>query len=121
MKTFRLPLSPAFAGFLQALGIVLYVVAFSWLSMIIGPRIAGPYGGPQLISMALFLLAFCMSALICATLVLGYPVILVLQKQWKKGVQVFAWTLAWSVIIALLFLFSVLATVVPMMQPPMMY
>ncbi len=117
MKTIRL--SPPLAGLVQAAGLVLYVLLFSWFSTVVGPRVLAPFMGPQLLGMALFLLAFCTSALICSTLVFGYPLMLVLHKQWKTGLQVFLWTVGWVVLLGLLLVLLTITMLIG--TPTMMY
>lgn len=95
-KKFSLP----FIGFLQAVGLVIYcglVGVLLWR----GNKLFGPiytFLGPTL-----FLILFAVSALICALLSLGYPIILFWdKKQTKKALNLVTYTAAWLVFFTLL-------------------
>ena len=95
-------LSLPFIGFLQALGVFLYVslvALFFWKGNdVFG--VAPDYLGPLLV-----LLLFVFSALVCALIVLGYPITLFCEKKEnKKALRLVAYSAFWL----LFFLFSLL-------------
>ena len=86
-------LSLPFIGFLQALGVFLYVALvalFFWKGNdVFG--VAPNYLGPLLV-----LLLFVFSALVCALLVLGYPITLFWEKkETKKALRLVAYSALW--------------------------
>lgn len=109
--------SPQFTGFLQAAGLAFYVMIFatcvqqvqSWFLL----RAVQP--GPVM-SIVLFLLAFVISALICSSLILGYPILLFSEGKRREAVRTVLWSLLWLVVIALCITlagFSYLSAVTP--------
>ena len=95
-------LSPPFIGFLQALGLIVYcgLVGFifwkgnTWfgnLNNIIGPVI--------------MLSIFVVSALICALIALGYPLMLFWDKKETKGaLKLVTYTAGWLLLFVLIIL-----------------
>lgn len=95
-------LSLPFIGFLQALGVVLYcclVALFFWKgNEVFG--VAPNYLGPLLV-----LLLFVLSALICALIVLGYPITLFWEKkETEKALRLVAYSAAWIIFFFVLLL-----------------
>lgn len=91
------------AGFLQALGLVLYcclVGLFMWQSnKLFGP----PY---YFLGPALFFILFVVSALISAFIVLYYPFILFWEKkQTQKALKLLLHTIAWTLFFILVIIF----------------
>jgi hypothetical protein len=74
-------ISPAFAGFLQAAGVAVYILLGVAVGMRIAPRLEG--GGPFL-----FLMIFSFSALLCASLVGAYPLYLFFTKEPRRAIVV---------------------------------
>ncbi|MEA2020643.1 MAG: hypothetical protein U9M98_02900 [Patescibacteria group bacterium] len=94
-----------FIGFLQALGVFFYcglVALFFWKgNEVFG--VAPNYLGPLLV-----LLLFVLSALICALIVLGYPIKLFWEKgEPKSALRLVAYSAAW-VFFFLIFLLALL-------------
>ena len=83
-----------FVGFLQALGVALYVVLF-----VLTARGASAYVEfvplPDIIFPILFLLAFVFSALTCVLIVFGFPSMLVLEGKGKEALKVVILTALW--------------------------
>ncbi len=52
-------------------------------------------------SIVLFLLAFVISALICGSLILGYPLLLFSSGQHNEAMKIVLWSLLWLVVLAL--------------------
>jgi len=42
-----------------------------------------------------FLTTFVFSALFCGTTILGYPIFLCLQKEYRRAVQIVLWSIVW--------------------------
>ena len=86
---------PAFIGFLQALGVVVYV---SLVSLFMNVLAMYPQISPNMFfSMSLMLLLLVFSAATTGAIVFGYPAYLFLNKQAKKGLQIFGYTLLFFV------------------------
>lgn len=92
---------PSSIGFLQALGVALYCLVVSGLlnSFQSGQTL------PQFWGLAIFLLLFVVSATITGLLVLGYPGYLIFKHKIKRALSVFAYTLAFAVLIILIAMF----------------
>jgi hypothetical protein len=73
-------------GILQAVLLVMYIVLISSLVMT-GSLM--PFGGA-----IIFLMIFCFSALVCGSIVLGYPVYLFTQHRVQDALIVFGSTVA---------------------------
>ncbi len=103
-KNKKLPL--AGISFLQALGLVIYcalVGVFLWK----GECLFGP--ARNFLAPALILIIFVTSALICALVVLGYPIILFWEKkQATEALKLVAYTTAWLALFVLLALATLL-------------
>ncbi|MCL5075204.1 MAG: hypothetical protein M1136_06095 [Chloroflexi bacterium] len=82
-------------SFVQALALALYCWAVAWLLFSQGAALAQM--GPT-VGMIFFLLLFVISAIISASLVLGYPGYLVWAKRVGQGLKILALTVAWLVL-----------------------
>ena len=106
MKMLRLNnFAPQKVGLVQAGGVVAYILTFA--SLVSAIEQTGRPDPPQILAMVFFLTAFVTSALICGTLVLGYPILLLLEKQTKRAVEVLVWTagyLGLAILLAILVL-----------------
>lgn len=96
--------SPVWTGLLEALGVAAYVGIFV-TAVNVGSGIFGRdvQLGPFL-SMALVLLLFVTSALICGSIVLGYPIYLFASGEKSRAVKTVLWTAAWLVACVLIVL-----------------
>ncbi len=88
-------LTPFKAGLLEAVGLAIYVAAFSatahWAQRYLADSQIRPSPwGP----MALFLLAFVISALVCSIIALGYPTLLFLEGKKREAIRVVLWCAA---------------------------
>ena len=83
-------------GAFQAVGVGLYISLFATLVNNIEKIKPEP---PEMLGIMFFLTAFVISALVCSSLVLGYPVLLALEDNVKRAVQVVAWSALSLVII----------------------
>lgn len=94
--------SPRVIGLIQASGLALYVGLFAALIQQIQNWF--PPTGVQLppgMGIVLFLLAFVISALICGSLILGYPILLFSSGKHREAVKIVLWSLLWLVAIAI--------------------
>jgi hypothetical protein len=81
--------TPAFIGFLLAVGVLLYIIVFgillTWIS-----NIGELWVIPDPFSL---ILVFCFSAQACIGITLGYPVWLMTKQRTKEAIAVFTTTL----------------------------
>ena len=94
--------SPRVVGFVQAAGLTLYVTVFATLVQHVQNwfLLRDVQPGP-IMSIALFLLAFVISALICGSLILGYPLLLFSSGKHHEAMKAVLWSLLWLIVIAL--------------------
>lgn len=86
-------LSPPFLAFLQASGLVVYILILSTFFTFVLPNI--PNKNEQFFAPIIMLLLFIVSAVISATLVLGRAGVLFWEKQYKESVILISWTVSW--------------------------
>lgn len=89
---------PYFIGFLQAVGIALYIGLFVIAATRIGPVLGQDR---SLIPPIIFLTTFVASALICGSIMLGFPAWLALQNRFRDAVTVVASGIVWLLVILL--------------------
>lgn len=83
-------LSPAAVGFMQALGVIVYILLLvSVLNVLESATRNEP---PEFVAAGFFMLTFVFSALVCGSLVLGYPALLAIKGNVKRAVMVVAWS-----------------------------
>lgn len=93
--------SPKIVGLLQALGLMLYVSLFALGSRAIIGWLKLRFDVPDsesAIPMIAFLLAFVTSALICGTIVFGYPAYLFSQGKKEIAIPIVLWNTLWLVL-----------------------
>jgi hypothetical protein len=78
---------------LQAAGVVLYIALVSGVMRLV--ETSSMDRAPIFMGVVAMLLLFVFSAGVTSTLVFGYPVYLVFQKQWKEALTVLAYTFAY--------------------------
>lgn len=83
----------ALLSLLQATGLAVYCGAVATL-MLNAERV---FVRPGVAGIAFFLVLFVVSAMVSASIVLGYPAYLVTRGQIKEGVHIVAWTSGWLV------------------------
>ena len=98
--------SRPFTGFLQAAGVALYIVAFAFLAQHAGEWFR-TVTVPPMLGIAMFLLAFVVSALITGSLTISYPIMLFIDGKKREAFSILIWDAAW--LIAFLFLFAAVA------------
>jgi hypothetical protein len=91
-------LSPPFIALLEALGLTAYIALFAAV-VIMGPRPEDMFARNPIFGMGTFLLAFVTSALICGSIVLGYPSYLFFNGEREKALKIVAWSVAWLVVL----------------------
>lgn len=93
--------SPRLIGLIQAAGLAAYVVLFATSVQSIGKWLsAANVQTNPILEMTLALLAFVTSALICSSIVFGYPLSLFLKDKRDEALRVVKWTLTWLIIVA---------------------
>lgn len=96
---------PYLIGLLQAVGLTAYVAGVAWLIQA-GGQLFGPVA--QLYGLALTLLLFIVSALVCGLIALGFPLWLFFaQNERRRAIAVILWTASW---LAALFVFGLTLT-----------
>ena len=88
---------PAFAGFIQASGLTIYVGLFAvavermqaWL------QVNQPIFSSPVLGIMLFLMLFVISALISGSLILGYPAVLFFGGKKAEALLVLLWSVVW--------------------------
>lgn len=75
-------ISPYLAGFLQAVGVHLFILLGFFIGISVLPQRDPPF------TPVLVLLIFSFSVLVCGCLTLGYPILLVLEKKTPDAVKV---------------------------------
>lgn len=87
-------------GLIQAVSIATYILLFVTAAINAGPLIGASvedtFAGP-----AVFLIAFITSALICGTIMLGYPTWLTVQSRFKEAIVVILYSIGWLLAILL--------------------
>lgn len=84
--------SPPFIGFLESACLTLYVGAVVYLMQTLGTR--GVPSNPTLQGISILLL-FVLSAMISATIMLGYPTLLFRGGKTKPALTIVGWGIVW--------------------------
>jgi|SRR3989344_1984009 len=91
-------------GFLQALGIAVYVSIFATSAYSIGKWAdATGFELPDVAQIAVMLTVFIVSATICASLMFAYPITRFIKGERKEAYQTVAWTVGWLVVFLAVF------------------
>ncbi|MFH1078098.1 MAG: hypothetical protein V1745_02335 [Patescibacteria group bacterium] len=99
--------TPPIAGLVQAAGLSVYV--FAVVSFISSMEKTGAPKNPQLVGMTMLLL-FVLSAMISASIMLGYPAFLFRDGKIKEALKVIGWSIGWLAAIFGIVLTVTLAT-----------
>ena len=94
---------PALIGLAQALGVIIYIALLSQFMSSMGERMPET---PEHFVMVIMMTILVFSAAITGSLVFGYPVYLAFNKHIKRGINVFAYTLAFLLAFVLLMTFT---------------
>jgi hypothetical protein len=97
--------TPWKVGFLQALGLTLYVTIFA---LIIQAFSGTTFNPSPFFSILIFLLTFIISATICGSITLIYPFVLFFSNKKKEALHVIMWNVGWLLLFFLIFLGVVL-------------
>jgi hypothetical protein len=93
--------APGIIGLFQAVGLTLYISFFAFSVSHIEKLNIEPN---PLVSIITFLLAFIISASICASIGLIYAVVLFFNNQKVQAFQVILWTIGWLILFFFIFL-----------------
>ena len=93
-------LSPRIVGLIQAVAAAGYILllafivqtAMRWMDQ------GGQVIENRVVAMSLFLMVFVFSALTCGGAVLGYPLVLLFEKNAKRAISVICWSAVWLAI-----------------------
>lgn len=105
MKNFLDSLSPSIVALIQVALTLLYIILFSYGVVTFMPPPDTPDALAPFPPMIFFLTAFVFSALLCGSLVLGYPALLFFEGVRSRALLVILWSVAWF---ALAFLIATL-------------
>ena len=97
------------AGLYQSLGLVVYCVLITFIMDSIFGFFGKSPAGPDQYYFIMFLMVFVVSALITGSIILVYPIILAINKKFKKAGLVILSTVLWSI------LFIIITMVVAML------
>jgi hypothetical protein len=90
-------------AFLQAAGIIAYILLFAFTVQYLGLHFASLQISPFL-SMALFLTTFVFSASVCVTIFLGYPAYLFFEGRKRDAARLIIKSIGWLAIFLVLIL-----------------
>jgi Na+-driven multidrug efflux pump len=84
------------AGLFQAAGLTVYVAVFAFMARCFVAWSAAYNFEPEPpLGIVIFLLAFIISATICASIMFGYPASLFFANKKKEAVHVVLWSIGW--------------------------
>lgn len=98
--------SPWIVGLAQAVAVLFYVLLFVLSLQTIHGWLGDNMFQSPFLGMAFFLTAFVFSALVCGSAVVGYPLVLLFEKNARRAVSVICWSAAWLglfLVLALMF------------------
>jgi hypothetical protein len=93
--------SPKTIAFLQASGLTGYIGLFAVLALrmqSLGQYIEASGASYPILAIILFLMAFVISVLISATIILGYPIHLFFDGRKSEALKIVFWSAAWLVV-----------------------
>lgn len=94
-------------GAVEAAGVALYIAAFTFLAEKFRLFAGGPDPAPM-VAMAIFLLAFSTSALICSLIIFCYPFSLFMEGKKREAAGVVVWSAVFLAAISLVYIFAVI-------------
>jgi len=89
-------ISPQFLAFLQATGLVVYLILISFFFNFVIPELEDESN--EFYAPIVMLLLFIISAVVTSSLVLGRAVTLFWDKKYKKAFEILGWTIGWSIL-----------------------
>lgn len=94
---------------IQALGLSAYVGIVASLMYRLGDLLPNRFLSPVL-GISFMLLLFVLSALVCGSIILGYPLFLVKEGKIKTAMQIVGFSMLWIFVIMSLGILSIVAT-----------
>ncbi len=101
MKLKDLSKNPFKGGFISAAFTLVYVAAIALVFILLDRMTAVP---PEFLGIIFVLSLLVLSAAVCGTLVFGIPVLLFIDKEYKKGLSFLGYTLVWFAIFVIIIL-----------------
>ncbi len=99
---------PAVIALIQALGLSAYIALVASLMYRIGDLMPTP--NSPILGISFMLMLFVLSALVCGSIMLGYPLLLAKEGKIKKAIEIVGFSMIWIFVIMLLGILSILAT-----------
>lgn len=94
--------SPPFLAFLQASGLVVYIILISFFFNFVTPAFRNEVA--EFYAPILMLLLFVISAVISAALFLGHAGVLFWEKKYREAFTLIGWTAGWGLLYLFLFI-----------------
>jgi|SRR3989344_2492459 len=88
-------LSPQIIGFLQACGLTLYILFIVMIMNFVSEK---DFSSNLVLVPAIFLMLFVISALLSASLILAYPIMLLFNGRKEVAVKIVLWSGIWLVV-----------------------
>lgn len=88
-------LPPWKIGLTQAVGVLCYVLFFALSIQTINGWLGDNFFPNPFLGIAFFLTAFVFSALVCGGAILGYPLVLLFEKNVRRAVIIICWSAGW--------------------------
>ncbi len=95
-------------GAAEAAGVALYIATFAFLAEKFRFFAGGQPDPAPMVAMAIFLLTFSTSALICGLIIFGYPFSLFMEGKRREAAGVVVWSAAFLAAISLVYIFAVI-------------
>ncbi len=96
-------LSTPFLAFLQASGLVLYILFIDLFFQYVTPQFAANKTNTEVFGPLIMLMLFIISAVISASLVLGRAGVLFWEKHYKQSFTLIGWTVFWCLVYLTIF------------------
>ena len=97
--------SPKIVGLFQALGVALYISIFALFANSFQAWVSSYALDPNpVFGIILFLLAFVISALVCSSFALAYPLTLFFGGERGYALKIVSWTAVWLVVFFVVFI-----------------
>lgn len=82
-------------GLVQAVVVLCYVLFFALSVQTIHGWLGDVFSPDPFLGMAFFLTVFVFSALVCGGAILGYPLVLLFEKNVRRAVTIICWSAVW--------------------------
>lgn len=87
--------SPWKVGIAQAVAVLCYVLLFALSIQTVHGLVGDNMFPDPFLGMAFFLTTFVFSALVCGGAILGYPLVLLFEKNVRRAIAVVCWSALW--------------------------